>query len=119
MNHSFDKAIKSMAEKMIKPMDFCRMINTSLAKEGFKKNEIVLVVGNKVLPVSLDDPYTQRVYMFIQKFSDDKSTLEGKIYMTDPINLKKVGVKKQETLTSQLAKLVEEEPEIIQGELEV
>lgn len=76
-------------EDLIYPMTFVTVNTDKFENEegGIKKGDIVFVAGNKVLPISEDDPYTQRIFIYVQPVVNDYIDMEGGFYLLDPIHL--------------------------------
>jgi len=76
----------------IHPMSFV-FVNTDKfeAEEGgVKKGDVLFVVGTRALPLSKEDPYTQRVFIMAQPVVDDYIDTTGKVYILDPLSVTNV-----------------------------
>ena len=76
-------------EDLIYPMTFVSVNTDKFENEegGIKNGDVVFVAGMKVLPLSEDDPYTQRVFIYVQPVVEDYINMEGGFYLLDPIHL--------------------------------
>lgn len=76
-------------EDLIYPMTFVYVNTNKFAEEegGIEKGDIVFVAGTKSLPLSEDDPYTQRIFVYVQPVVDDYIDDTKGFYLMDPINL--------------------------------
>lgn len=74
--------------KPIKPFTFVRINHNKLEKEhGISKNDVVFVAAAKAFPLSEEDPYTQRIFFFVQKVEEMKIDDESGFYVVDPVSL--------------------------------
>lgn len=88
--------------------DFCEIITDSLEKDGLARGSRVYLIGSRALPISEEDPYTQRVKFFAHLLKDSKQMLfDERMFLLDPISIKKVGKNEQEKLTKRLMALFE------------
>jgi len=86
--------------KYIRNGDFCQIVSDKFeAEHGVKRNTIVYVVGTKALPMSEEDPYTQRIKMIVHIVDHNLHVVFDKMYIMDPDSLHKVDDSKQRTLT--------------------
>lgn len=70
---------------MIKPFTFVAINHDKLKEEyGIGKGDVVFVAALKAFPISEEDIYTQRIYLFIQKLIDEKIDDESGVFMIDP-----------------------------------
>lgn len=92
--------------KLINVGDFCQVASDKFVKFGVKRNHFVYIAGSKALPVSENDPYTQRVKFFVHR-TEDNHVIRDKMYLMDPDSLTKVGKGKQKQLTDILRKDIE------------
>ena len=93
--------------KLINVGDFCEVASDKFVKFGVKRNHIVYVAGSKALPLSENDPYTQRVKFFVHLWDKDYFHKDKKLYLMDPDSLAKVSKGRQKIFTDRL-KLREE-----------
>lgn len=94
--------------KYIMADDFCEIITDSLEADGLKRGSRVYVIGSRALPISEEDPYTQRVKFFSHLLLDAKQMLfDERIFLLDPSSIKQVGKKEQAKLTERLKALFE------------
>lgn len=86
--------------KYIRNGDFCQIVSDKFeAEHGVKRNTIVYVVGTKALPMSEEDPYTQRIKMVVHLVGNDLHVIFDKMYIMDPDSIQKVDENKQKNLT--------------------
>ena len=77
---------------MINPLDVVVITNDKLEADGLPINTRVIVAGLKALPLTEDDPYTQRIKLFVQKINETEDGVEGPIFMIDPASVKETGI---------------------------
>jgi len=75
---------------LIRSGDFCYIITDKFLEFGVPEGDIVYIAGQKAVPENEEDPYTQRVKMFIHRTDDNNHVLFDEIYMMDPRSLEKV-----------------------------
>lgn len=88
----------------LKTMDYAFVVNDKKIKaQGFKRGDVVLVTGLKVVPAKRDDPYLQRVLIHVIKVNSEtgehylpSEKNEHLIYFVDPRSFEKLGESKQE-----------------------
>lgn len=79
--------------------DFCSIVSDKFAGElGVKRGHSVYVAGNKALPESDSDPYTQRIKFFVHLVDHDGHIDTTKLYLMDPVSIQKVSKSKQKKL---------------------
>lgn len=94
--------------KYIVADDFCEIVTDSLENDGLVRGSRVYIIGSRALPISEEDPYTQRVKFFAHLLKDSKQMLfDERVFLLDPISLKKVGKNEQKKLTTRLLALFE------------
>lgn len=72
----------------IKPFYFARLNHNKLEKDhGIAKGDVVFVAAAKAFPLSEEDPYTQRIFFFVQKVEEMKIDDESGFYIVDPVSL--------------------------------
>ena len=80
-------------EDLIYPMTFV-YVNTDKFEneEGIKlmKGDVLFVAGTRSLPISEDDPYTTRVFIYTQPVVDDYIDTTAQIYILDPVSVTNV-----------------------------
>lgn len=76
---------------MYKTLDIVEITNKELVNEGLFLNTKYVVAAVKALPVSEDDPYTQRIKLFVQKLTEDERHVEGNVFVVDPTSVKQTG----------------------------
>lgn len=94
--------------KLLRPNEFA-LINTDIfeAEEGIKRGQRVYIAGHKALPISREDPYTQRVKFFVH-LVDNGQVVLGPLYVMDPKSLKSLGANEEKKLQANLKKAVED-----------
>lgn len=76
------------ATEYIRPFTFVTINHDDLAEEhSIKKGDILFVAGAKAFPLSEEDPYTQRIFMFVQKMAGDMIDDEAGFFVMDPHSL--------------------------------
>lgn len=98
--------------KYIKDQDFCEIITDKFVEERVPKGTRIYVAGHKALPISEDDPYTQRI-KFLVHVVKDKHVVFGDIYLMDAQSLRLVKPNEQK----KLAKILEEDIEAVSGDI--
>jgi len=75
----------------IRPFTFVAITHDKLKEEhGLAKGDVVFVASAKAFPLSEEDPYTQRIFFFVQKTKDEKIDDESGVYMLDPVSLEQI-----------------------------
>lgn len=87
-------ALQKKIGKLINIGHLCYIENDKFEEWGFNRNQIVVVVGAKALPLE-EDPYTQRIKMLVGKVDGDTIDFSAKTLMVDPKSLRKVNPKLQ------------------------
>jgi hypothetical protein len=87
--------------KFIHNNDFCEITTDKILHENMKQGAIVFVVGHKALPISEDDPYTQRIKFFCHLFDNHTYTMSKELYPLDPSSLRKLDQSDQENFTKE------------------
>lgn len=86
-----------MNDSFIRQGDFCEIVSDKFIHENVKRGHYVYVAGLKALPISDNDPYTQRIKCFVHLLNGDH--IESfEIYVMDPDSLQKVNKSKQKKL---------------------
>ncbi len=92
-------------DNLIRSLDFCQIVSDKFAEEvGVKRGHIVYVAGHKALPITDEDPYTQRIKFFCHLVDKQGHVDTSKLYLIDPNSIQKVGKLKQKKLTEQAKK---------------
>lgn len=84
-------------DNLIRNGDFCEIVTDKFIPEGVKRGSIVWVAGHKALPISQEDPYTQRIKFFVH-IVRDKHVKPDKLYVMDPVSIQKLSERKQKAL---------------------
>lgn len=88
------------SSEYIKPFTFVTINHNDLAEEhGIKEGDTLFVAGAKAFPLTEDDPYTQRVFMFVQKMAGDMIDDEGGFFVMDPHSLSNVSKEENDRLS--------------------
>lgn len=85
---------------LIRSGDFCYVNTDKFLEFGVPEGDIIYIVGQRAVPESEDDPYTQRVKFFVHRTDDDNHVLFDEIYMMDPRSLDKVDEATEEELVA-------------------
>jgi hypothetical protein len=80
-------------KKFIRNGNFCEVVSDKFVEEGIKRGHIVYVAGHKALPISEEDPYTQRIKFFVHLYNEHERTMSKDIYLMDPNSMLPVDVK--------------------------
>jgi hypothetical protein len=81
--------------KYITTGDLCEVVTDAFVKEGVKRGHLVYVAGHKALPISEEDPYTQRIKFFIHTYNAIEKVMGKELYLMDANSL--VPLDKRET----------------------
>lgn len=94
------KKMKFNPEDLIFPMTFVSVNTDKFEKEdgGIKKGDILFVAGDKAFPVSEEDPYTQRVFLYVQPVKEDHIDTSKGFYIIDPISVTNLPAEENERL---------------------
>lgn len=82
----------------IKSGDFCEIVSDKFTKEGIKRGHLVYVAGHKALPISDEDPYTQRIKFFVHTYNEHTYEMGKELYLMDPNSIFPVDKSSQEFL---------------------
>jgi hypothetical protein len=97
-----------LKDKLIKPDDFCEIVTDNLEKDGIKRGQRVLIVGHRALPISEEDPYTQRIKFFANILLDAKTMeFDPRLFLLDPRSVEKLKKKEQEKLRARFIELID------------
>lgn len=78
-------------DNLIKPFTFVSITHNNFAEEhSIKEGDVVFVASAKAFPVSEEDPYTQRIFFFVQKVVDEKIDDESGLWLMDPTSLSNI-----------------------------
>lgn len=80
----------------IKSGDFCEIVSDKFTKEGIKRGHLVYVAGHKALPISDEDPYTQRIKFFVHTYNPHDKEMGKELYLMDPNSILPVNGSDQE-----------------------
>lgn len=73
--------------KFIMTGDFCEIVSDKFTDQGIKRGHVVYVAGHKALPISEEDPYTQRIKFFVHLYNPIKKTMGNELYLMDANSL--------------------------------
>lgn len=79
---------------LIYPMTFVAINSDAFVEHGVERGDIVFVAGHQVVPVSEEDPYTQRVKMIVNRLDGDSNIIHEGMYLMDPNSL--INISKEE-----------------------
>lgn len=79
--------------KYIKNGDFCEIVTDKFIHNDVKRGHIIYVAGHKALPVSDEDPYTQRIKFLVHLYNSKERTMGKELYLIDPSSIMPVDVK--------------------------
>lgn len=83
--------VTTTGKKLIFPGDIVKINVHSLKKDGLPRGTKVAVAWTKALPLSEDDPYTQRIKLFVQKVDQDNNPdTSSPIFVVDPRSVKHI-----------------------------
>ena len=82
----------------IKSGDFCEIVSDKFTKEGIKRGHLVYVAGHKALPISDEDPYTQRIKFFVHIYNKHTYEMGKELYLMDPNSILPLSKTDQEFL---------------------
>lgn len=106
--------------KLVFPFDFVRIVVDTLSEHGLNNGDIVFVTGSKALPVSQEDPYTQRIKLFVQPMEGDNIINDKGIFMIDPKSVERIdddeNKRLYEVATHRLSAQVDEQYELLIGD---
>lgn len=85
---------------LIRPFTFVSITHSEHEEEfSIKEGDTLFVAAAQAFPVSEEDPYTQRVFMFVQKMVGDMIDDEAGIFVMDPHSLKNVSKEENDRLS--------------------
>ncbi len=70
--------------KFIQSGDFCEVVTDKFVEHGVKRGHVVYVAGHKALPISEEDPYTQRIKFLVHLYNDHTGEMGRALYLMDP-----------------------------------
>lgn len=77
---------------MIRENEVLEVINDKLEADGLSVGSRVVVVSVKAVPLSEEDPYTQRIKFFVAKLKEDETGIEEQLFVIDPTSVKSTGL---------------------------
>lgn len=99
--------------KLLSVNDFALVVSSKKMKgSGLNNGDVLLISGIRPAPVSVKDPYLQRIYVIALRFINGLLQVptdenEFKAYMVDPRNLERLPDEEQAVLTDKLRKQYE------------
>jgi len=84
---------------LIYPMTFVAINSDAFVEHGVERGDIVFVAGHQVVPVSEEDPYTQRVKMIVNRLDDKDFIVQEGMYLMDPSSLINISIQEGLRLT--------------------
>lgn len=85
---------------LIRPFTFVSITHSEHEEDhSIKEGDTLFVAAAQAFPVSEEDPYTQRVFMFVQKMVGDMIDDEAGIFVMDPHSLKNVSKEENDRLS--------------------
>lgn len=94
--------------KFIIDKDFVIVTSDKFEHQELKKGQRGFIAGHRALPISADDPYTQRIKFLLHPILKDGSVDFERLYLIDANSLKKVGTREAKNLQDKLDKLLED-----------
>jgi hypothetical protein len=85
--------------KFIRNGDFCKIVTDKFEEHGVKRNHLVYVAGHRALPITEEDPYTQRIKFTCHLVTNNHVVWEH-LYLMDANSVQKVSKSQQKKLTS-------------------
>lgn len=82
--------------RYIRNQDFCEVVTDKFEEHGVKRGHVVYVAGHKALPISEEDPYTQRIKFFTHLFNQHTGEIAPALYLMDPMSILPVSESLQE-----------------------
>jgi len=73
--------------KYIHNGDFCEVVSDKFVEHGVKRGHLIYVAGHKALPISDEDPYTQRIKFFVHLYNPHEHTMGKELLLMDPNSL--------------------------------
>ena len=84
-----------MTKDIVSVGDFCTVESSKFAEYGVKRNDLIYVAGDMVVPVEEKDPYELRRIFIAAKMDGDSVVASGG-FTIDGLRLKKVSQLKQD-----------------------
>lgn len=73
--------------KYIMTGDFCEIVTDKFVEEGIKRGHVVYVAGHKALPITEEDPYTQRIKFLVHLYNPIQKTMGKELYLMDAVSI--------------------------------
>lgn len=92
-----------MVNRFIKDGDFCEIVTDKFAQEhDVKRGRLVYIAGHRALPVSENNPYTQRIKFMVHLLEGDNVKPSLGLFIMDPDSLSLVPDNRQKRLADQM-----------------
>lgn len=85
-------------EGLIKDNDFCEIVVDHLNHDGLHRGNIVYVAGHQALPISEEDPYTQRIKFFVHPYDHINKKMIRDLFPLDPKSIVRLNDERQKVL---------------------
>lgn len=95
-------------KNLIKTGDFCEITTDQFIHEDVKRGQLVYVAGAKAFPITEEDPYTQRIKLYVHRLVDEVVQTQN-LYLMDPASVTKASKSRQKKLTKKLFEQVKEQ----------
>lgn len=89
-----------MTITMFNVLDVVQIVNPELEDDGLELNQNYIIAKVQAFPISQEDPYTQRVKLFVQRLNEAGDGVEGSIYVVDPASVEHTGMRAVENASS-------------------
>ena len=80
-------SLAKLQKNLLREGDFCRITTEVLQEFGIDKGTNVAIVSHKIVPISKEDLYTQRIKFVVQPLDKEGHLVLKKLYMVDPNSL--------------------------------
>lgn len=93
--------------RYIRDKDFVRITSKDFENEGLSYDQRAFVAGHRALPITKEDPYTQRIKFLLHPVVN-KHVVFDKLYLIDANSMELLKVKEAKKLNTILEKELEE-----------
>lgn len=90
-----------MLNNLIKNSDFCEIVVDHLNHDGLHRGNIVYVAGHQALPISEEDPYTQRIKFFVHPYDHINKKMVKELFPLDPKSISRLSDERQKVLVDE------------------
>ena len=87
-----------MNDRFIRNGDFAEIVTDKFFDQGVKRGRLVYIAGHRALPISENDPYTQRIKFMTHLLEDEHVKPSLGLFIMDPDSLLKVDENKGKAL---------------------